>query len=81
MAVPNHRPVPLLALWLDRSPQDVVVAQDTPLRRGTYVTPANAAVAKDYILDPRDLDQAIPPAPAAFGPVAANRSWKVTARC
>jgi hypothetical protein len=81
VAVPNHRPVPLLALWLDRAPQAVVVAQDTPLRSGTYVTPANAAVAKDYILDPRDLDQAIPPPPAAFRPVAANRSWRVAAHC
>ena len=64
-----------------RSPQAVVDAQDTPLRSGTYVAPANAAVAKDYILDPRDLDQAIPPAPAAFRPVAANRSWRVAAHC
>ena len=81
VAVPNHRPVPLLALWLDRRPQDVVVAQGRRLSRGTYVTPASAAVAKDYILDPRDLDQAIPPAPADFRPVAANRSWRVAARC
>ena len=81
VAVPNHRPVPQLALWLDRSPQAIVVAQDTPLRTGTYVTPANAKVAKDYILDPRDLDQGIPPAPADFRPVAANRSWRVAAHC
>ncbi|MDP9346338.1 MAG: hypothetical protein M3P44_11565 [Actinomycetota bacterium] len=81
VAVPNHRPVPLLALWLDRPAQDVVVAQDAHLTRGTYVAPANKAVAKDYVLDPRDTDQRIPPPPTGFRPLAANRSWRVAARC
>ncbi|MGZ6708486.1 MAG: hypothetical protein ACXVFN_16285, partial [Solirubrobacteraceae bacterium] len=81
VAVPNHRPVPLLALWLDRRPQDIVVAQDTRLTRGTYVVPATPQVAKDYILDPRDANRKIPAVPRGFRQVAANRSWKVAAHC
>lgn len=81
VAVPNHRPVPLLALWLDADPRTIVTAQDTAVRRGTFVSPATGAVARDYVLDPRDTDQRIPPAPPGFAAVAANRSWRVAARC
>jgi len=81
VTVPNHRPVPLLALWLDLAPREIVAAQDRVPPRGTFTTPATRGVARDYVLDPRDLDQRIPPPPPGFVPEAANASWRVFARC
>ena len=82
IGVPNHRPVPLLALWLDSAPERIVSAQDGGLQtHGAYVRPATPAVARDYILDPRDRSQAIPAPPAGFAQVAGNRSWLVFQRC
>jgi hypothetical protein len=78
---PNHRPVPLLALWLDADPLSLGTAQERLPARGTFVTVADPAVARDYVLDPRDLNQRVPPAPGGFAPVRANRSWRVLARC
>ena len=43
VTVPNHRPVPLLALWLDVDPERIAVAQEQRPRSGTYVVPASAA--------------------------------------
>jgi hypothetical protein len=81
VTVPNHRPVPLLALWLDVDPDRIAVAQEHRPRSGTYVVPSSARVARRYILDPRDVDPRIPPPPAGFAPVGANASWRVFARC
>ena len=81
VTVPNHRPVPLLALWLDVAPQRIAVAQERPPRSGTYVVPSSARVARQYILDPRDVDPRIPPPPAGFLPVGSNASWRAFARC
>jgi hypothetical protein len=81
IAVPNHRPVPLLALWLDAPPDSMISAQDHTPVRGTYVTPANASVAKDYILDPRDSNQRIPPVPRDFRRDGGNATWRVATRC
>jgi hypothetical protein len=81
ITVPNHRPVPLLALWLDKEPQHIFAAQERLPKIGTYARPATARVAHDYILDPRDLNQRIPPPPPGFKPVAANASWRVFAAC
>ena len=41
VTVPNHRPVPLLALFLDTDPTAIVSAQEERPRRGTWVTPAS----------------------------------------
>jgi hypothetical protein len=79
--VPNHRPVPLLALWLDVRPDAIVPATQRRTVRGTYVAPADNAVASDYILDPRDVDRRIAPPPRGFRPVARNASWRVFTRC
>jgi hypothetical protein len=81
ITVPNHRPVPLLALWLDRDPTSIIAAQERLPTSGTYARPRTPAVARDYILDPRDLNQRIPPPPPGFEPVAANASWRVSAEC
>ena len=77
LTVPNRRPIPLLALWLDRAPQGLANAQERPPSAGVLLQPASARVAEDYILDPRDLDQSVPPAPPAFRLRAANASWRL----
>jgi hypothetical protein len=81
ITVPNHRPVPLLALQVDVRPRAIVSAQEQRPRRGTWVEPATGAVARDYILDPRDLDKRIAPPPPGFAPVGSDASWRVFARC
>jgi hypothetical protein len=81
VVVPNHRPVPLLALWLDVAPQRIVSAQDARPARGTWVVPADGAVARDYVLDPRDLNKRIAPPPPGFAAAGANDSWRVATRC
>jgi hypothetical protein len=45
------------------------------------VRPRTARIARDYILDPRDLNQRIPPPPPGFARVTANASWRVFASC
>jgi hypothetical protein len=81
VTVPNHRPVPLLALWLDRPPQDIVSARERSPGEGVYVEPANAAVARDYVLDPRDPQKVVPRVPTGFRAVGGNASWRVHKRC
>lgn len=81
VTVPNHRPVPLLALWLDRDPKDIRSAQLVRARRGIYVDPASRAVERAFILDPRDprrLSAAVPP---GFRFTTGNRSWRLFERC
>jgi hypothetical protein len=81
VGVPNHRPVPDLALWLDRAPADIRSAQLVRLREGLYVAPATANVERAFTLDkndPRRLTAAVPP---GFAEVARNRSWILYARC
>ncbi|CAB4932986.1 unannotated protein [freshwater metagenome] len=81
-AAPNHRPVPLLALWLDVPASSVVSLQDAGAPAvGQYARPATARVARDYVLDPRDRRAAIPPPPPGFQLAAQNRSWQVWKRC
>jgi hypothetical protein len=81
LTVPNRRPIPLLALWLERDPGAIVDAHATAPARGTYVVPHTPAVARDYILDRRDRDRRVAPRPAAFRAVRANDAWEVWARC
>lgn len=81
VGVPNHRPVPLLALWLDVPPERIVSLQARTIRLGEYVEPRNAQVARDYVLDPRDRDREIPPPPAGFTLAGGNGSWRVWQRC
>jgi hypothetical protein len=81
VGVPNHRPIPLLALELKASPADVVSAQVRTLALGTYVQPATRAVERDYILDLHDPGALTPRVPPGFVRVAADRSWTVLRRC
>ncbi|MEA2240547.1 MAG: hypothetical protein QOD24_103 [Solirubrobacteraceae bacterium] len=81
LAVPNRRPIPLLALWLQRDPGTIVDAQAAVPALGTYVVPHTPAVARDYILDRRDRDRRVAPPPPAFRATRANDAWEVWARC
>jgi hypothetical protein len=81
VAVPNRRPIPLLALWLELDPAAIDDAQAGAPQRGTYLVPRTAKVARDYILDKRDLDREVAPAPAGFRTVGSNESWVAASRC
>jgi hypothetical protein len=80
VGVPNHAPVPLLALYLATSPASVVNGQYGRLREGVYVDPASREVEDDYVLDPRDphVPVSIPP---GFASAGGNASWLVFRRC
>lgn len=81
VAVPNHRPVPLLALWLHRPAAEIVSAQLSPPRTGSYVAPATARVERNFILDPSDPRRTKASVPPNFERVTANASWILFARC
>lgn len=82
VTVPNHRPVPLLALWLNESPTEIHSAVDGPVPAfGAYVQPASPAVAKAYVLDPRDRVQVLPAPPPGYRLVRQNASWRLYKRC
>ncbi|MEY2515662.1 MAG: hypothetical protein QOJ89_3020 [bacterium] len=81
VAVPNRRPIPLLALWLELDPGTIVDAQSGAPGRGTYLAPRTPQIARDYILDRRDRDRRVPPPPAGFEPVRQSPSWTAVARC
>jgi hypothetical protein len=81
VAVPNRRPIPLLALWLKLDPGDIADAQEGLPARGTYLVPRTPKVASDYILDKRDLDRRVAPPPASFRTVDANASWLAASAC
>ncbi|HEY0345757.1 MAG TPA: hypothetical protein VGC59_13970 [Solirubrobacteraceae bacterium] len=81
LAVPNRRPIPLLALWLERDPGTIADAQAAVPAGGTYVVPHTPAVARDYILDRRDRDRRVPPPPAGFRRTRGNPAWELWARC
>ena len=78
VTVPNHRPVPLLALWLD---VDARSGSRSPRSSGRAAAPTSCRrarrVARQYILDPRDVDPRIPPPPAGL---PARRGERVVAR-
>jgi len=78
--VPNHRPVPILAWYLDRDPDVFVSAQLERPVRGLYVAPANRVVEQKFVLDPRDPKRVEAVVPRGFTAVARNESWVLYAR-
>jgi hypothetical protein len=80
IGVPNHAPVPLLALYLKTSPANIVSAQSSTIARGIYVDPASREVEAHYVLDPLDPHAAVS-VPAGFTATGANRSWLIFHRC
>jgi hypothetical protein len=80
VGVPNHAPIPLLALYLKTRPSEIVSAEAKPIESGTYVDPASIEVEKDYILDPHDphLPVSIPP---GFTETHTDSSWLIFEHC
>jgi hypothetical protein len=80
VGVPNHAPVPLLALYLNASPREITNLAVQRQQRGVYLDPASREVETNYVLDPKDpvVSVNVPP---GFGEVASNRSWIVFERC
>jgi len=85
VGVPNHAPIPLLALYLKERPGLIVSAEaaraeSKQQRDGTYVDPASVEVEKEYVLDPKDphLPVSIPP---GFLERQSNRSWLLFEHC
>jgi hypothetical protein len=81
VTVPNHRPIPFLALWLDRTPTSIVSAQLERPDRGYFVSPASPFVERNFTLDPHDPKRLTATVPPGFRRVAANRSWVLYSRC
>ncbi len=81
VTVPNHRAVPLLALWLGRPPREIVSAQLQHPSRGVFVDPANDRVARNFTLDPNDPGLLTAAVPRGFSRAAKNTSWVLYARC
>jgi hypothetical protein len=74
--VPNHRPVPVLAWYLDRDPSDILSAQIERPRRGLFVAPATDEVREKFVLDPHDPAKlAVPDRPPGFRRVTGNAAW------
>jgi hypothetical protein len=80
VGVPNHAPIPLLSLYLQTSPRQIVSAEAGQITHGTYVDPASREVEEDYVLDPHDPHPAVN-VPPSFTETHANRSWFIFARC
>ena len=80
VGVPNHAPIPLLALYLKTSPANVRNAQAGSIASGVYVDPASREVEDEYVLDPHDPHRAVT-VPPGFREAATNRSWLIFRRC
>jgi hypothetical protein len=80
IGVPNHAPVPLLALYLQTSPANIVSPEAGHIATGVYVDPASKEVEEDYVLDRNDPVEhaSVPP---GFSESATNRSWLIFQRC
>jgi hypothetical protein len=80
VGVPNHAPIPLLALYLETSPRQILSAEVNPITHGAYVDPASEEIEDDYVLDPHDphLPVSVPP---GFTEAHANSSWFIFEHC
>ncbi len=82
VSVPNHAPIPLLALRLETPPAEVVSAQVRTISHGTYVDPANEEVRRNYVLNLNDPHEYAPVSvPPGFTATRTNRSWLIFQRC
>ena len=84
--VPNHRPVPDLALWTDNRPMDILALPPGHAPDGAYAGPATPEAEGLSVLDPLDpkpLEEVPSPGrgPAGYREVGRNRSWVAFAGC
>ncbi|MGH2865298.1 MAG: hypothetical protein ACRDJX_08630 [Solirubrobacteraceae bacterium] len=80
VGVPNHAPVPLLALYLETSPRNIISPEAGHIASGVYVDPASIEVETAYVLDPHDPVEPVS-VPPGFAESATNRSWLIFTRC
>jgi hypothetical protein len=80
VGVPNHAPVPLLALYLKTSPRSIVSLQSGHISSGVYLDPATKEVEERYVLDAHDPVERVS-VPPGFSESATNRSWLIFQRC
>jgi hypothetical protein len=80
LLVPNHRPVPELAYWIGIRASEIVSAQGRREPGELFIGPANPAVARLSILDPRDRTAPATP-PRGFRQLDRNRSWILYGNC
>lgn len=64
LTLANRRAVPQVALWTRLDPGDEIRSGQDDGIEGVYFQPANTQVAKDFVLDKRDLDKRLPSPPA-----------------
>ncbi|MDA0159596.1 hypothetical protein OM076_04920 [Solirubrobacter ginsenosidimutans] len=81
VAVPNHRPVPHVALWTGIPPGEIVSAQLEQPTKGVYLDPANERVRRNFTLDPHDPKTLTASVPPGFQRAAENPSWVVYSHC
>jgi len=81
VAVPNHRPVPHIALWTAIPPANIISAQLQKPTHGVYVDPASRRVERNFTLDPHDPKTLTAQVPPGFRETARNTSWVLYERC
>jgi hypothetical protein len=84
VTVPSARPIPFLALWLDRRPSDIVSAGGETAAEpssGYLIEPATSEVEGVFRLDPNEPAAAIPLVPRGFELTFSNESWDLYASC
>lgn len=80
--VPGHAPIPLLSLYLEARPSEIVSDATRTISHGTYLDPASEEVEDEYLLDPHEPRPEQPPTvPPGFSEAGANASWLVFKRC
>jgi hypothetical protein len=75
LTVEGGRPVPLLALALDRPATEFAVARNRAPRSGLVLAPADGRVVRDYLLVRRA------PRPAGLALAASSEHWRLYGRC
>jgi hypothetical protein len=80
VGVPNHAPIPLLALYLETSPRNIISAEVGHIRSGVYIDPASKEVEDDYVLDKNDPHETVS-VPPGFSESRTSKSWLIFQRC
>lgn len=79
VGVPNHAPIPLLALYMKTSPARIVSPEAGQISQGVFLE-ASPRALRDYVLDRHDPHSSGRP-PAGFVETRADPSWRVLERC
>jgi hypothetical protein len=82
IGVPNHTPIPVIALWLKTPPSEVVSARQRTITHGTWIEPADEKTRENYILDKEDRESTNPEAvPNGFKETEDDGTWRIFQRC